>query len=1067
MKSRSVLPILTVAAVLHGFFTGAIAETPKAGSLELGRGSASPVKAGTHRLWLVANDTEMREATTWNNTGDLILVSPGTYANVDAGGISAGVTLLSTGGSGVTLFRRDAEHRFNQDDVTVDGFTFETTSATEPVHVFGDRVKIRNSRFKPVAGEYALRATSASDLLIEGCLFDQEHGILLRSGSATGEMLIRNNELRNLGFGINGGSNSGLRLRVENNFFTNIQRDAVDLDSVQHVTIRNNIFANVVGRGADVGDIFQSSSIVHNVFYKNGQAIHACDLTVDVFDNIFQENAKGIDGCSSSNVNVHHDLIWLGTWLWAGPSYTRDSSTIWRDVRNPQFVNPAGGDFRLGASSEAKGISSDGTDLGAYGGTLGNAWTAVPGTPQSPPALLALRFEGTTVLSPGQWIGLQVEGDFENGFYSPLTNEATWTSSNEAILRSIGNGRFEGVSPGTATVTASWGGQSKTLSVTVFGASLVLSVTDSPDPVLPGGAVQYGVTWQNDGPGAMLDARLVAVYDGQASNPSASIAPDVGTDNTWTLGDLAPGTSGSLTLTVDVADDLIEGDVLDLGLTLETGFLGNFSASTSTAVAGRGDLAVTKSCQPAQAFPGDEITCSLSWANHGSGTAPGARVVESYPSGLTFLRARPAPSTGDTVWLLGDVARLTEGTIEVDLLVAGEAVGDVVNQVDILFDETDLDTADNRATFTVAVTPRADLAITLGGEPDPVAAGETLTWRQTVTNNGPSTASSLTTVQVLPAGTALAETPSGDGWSCETVSEAEAVTVTCTRGSLEVGLSSEILVPVTAPATAGTFAATAWVEAVTADPSTSNDSAQEEVTVELAQPARILLVDDDDNTPDVRGAYTTAFDVLGQSYDVWDTGSSDNEPDASILAAYEIVIWMTGDHTGGFAGPGPAAETSLAAYLDGGGCLLVSSQDYLWDRGGATHDVPTGLMASYLGLLSGASDVGQSTVTGIDLFDGQGPHNLSFPYGNFTDRLTPDATASVAWSGDAGDVAVLKATSVYGTSFWGFGLEALPTAAAREEAVAGFLVFCNQVAVSIFADAFESGSVGAWSSSVP
>ena len=36
MKSRSVLPILTVADVLHGFFTGAIAETPKAGSLELG-----------------------------------------------------------------------------------------------------------------------------------------------------------------------------------------------------------------------------------------------------------------------------------------------------------------------------------------------------------------------------------------------------------------------------------------------------------------------------------------------------------------------------------------------------------------------------------------------------------------------------------------------------------------------------------------------------------------------------------------------------------------------------------------------------------------------------------------------------------------------------------------------------------------------------------------------------------------------------------------------------------------------------------------------------------------------
>ena len=70
----------------------------------------------------------------------------------------------------------------------------------------------------------------------------------------------------------------------------------------------------------------------------------------------------------------------------------------------------------------------------------------------------------------------------------------------------------------------------------------------------------------------------------------------------------------------------------------------------------------------------------------------------------------------------------------------------------------------------------------------------------------------------------------------------------------------------------------------------------------------ILLVDDDNNNPDVRASYTAALDALGKTYQIWDTGSSDNEPGAVALQAYQTVIWFSGSAFGGTAGPGASGR---------------------------------------------------------------------------------------------------------------------------------------------------------------
>lgn len=203
----------------------------------------------------------------------------------------------------------------------------------------------------------------------------------------------------------------------------------------------------------------------------------------------------------------------------------------------------------------------------------------------------------------------------------------------------------------------------------------------------------------------------------------------------------------------------------------------------------------------------------------------------------------------------------------------------------------------------------------------------------------------------------------------------------------------------------------------------------------------ILLVDDDDNSPNVQSVYTTALDGMGLTYDLWDTNNSDNEPDSATLLQYEVVIWFTGDEFGGAAGPGSAGETALAGFLNAGNCLFLSSQDYLYDRG------QTAFMTNYLGLSNGANDSGNYTsVTGQgSVFGGLGPYTLAYPFTDYSDIFIAGSGAELAFVGNNSNGAALdKDNGVYKSTFWGYPWEAISTAAQRQEAMATFLTWCGE-----------------------
>ena len=115
-----------------------------------------------------------------------------------------------------------------------------------------------------------------------------------------------------------------------------------------------------------------------------------------------------------------------------------------------------------------------------------------------------------------------------------------------------------------------------------------------------------------------------------------------------------------------------------------------------------------------------------------------------------------------------------------------------------------------------------------------------------------------------------------------------------------------------------------------------------------------------------------------------------------------------------------ANEEAVAAYLDVGGNFFLSSQDYLYDMG------LTAFGGSYLHIGSYKDDVGQASVTGLNVFAGLGPYTLTYPFTDYADKVIPDAEALEAFVGPKDNTGISYAGATFKTVFLGFPLEAVP-----------------------------------------
>ena len=409
-------------------------------------------------------------------------------------------------------------------------------------------------------------------------------------------------------------------------------------------------------------------------------------------------------------------------------------------------------------------------------------------------------------------------------------------------------------------------------------ADLSLTKSDTPDPVAPGGDITYALTATNNGPS---DTRFTltdglppgTTFVSLQNDPELSqcFGPSPGDTGTVTcFAFLSPGTSTTFTVVVHVDPAVAGGTAITNTASATTDTpdpnAANNTATASTTVATGPDVALTKTDSPDPVTAGNNLTYTLTAANNGSEDADGVTVSDTLPLGTSLVTAAPSQGTcSGTTTVTCNVGTLAGGASATVTLVVhvapSVAAGTVISNTaaaTTTSDETNPN--NNSATATTTVATSADLAVTKTDSPDPVLAGNNLTYALGVANTGPSDAGAVTLTDTLPAGTSLVTAAPSQGTCSGTT------TVTCNVGTLANGASASVTltVHVEVSVAAGTVLTnTASASSAATDPNSGNNSATATTTVAASTDLAVTKGDSPD--PVTAGTDLTYTIVAGNN----------------------------------------------------------------------------------------------------------------------------------------------------------------------------------------------------------
>jgi uncharacterized repeat protein (TIGR01451 family) len=325
-----------------------------------------------------------------------------------------------------------------------------------------------------------------------------------------------------------------------------------------------------------------------------------------------------------------------------------------------------------------------------------------------------------------------------------------------------------------------------------------------PAPAGSSGVCTMFVT--NDGPSAARDVELVDVH---VSDGSFSIGPVITSSGACffpaldtlqcDLDDIQPGDTVRVDLDVTSDDGVDVDDIARVSSATPDPATTNNQAEAGLSFDASADLSITKS-GPLGATPGLTFTYTLTVDNGGPSVADDVVVSDELPADVDFVSAVASVGTftavnGTITWNLGSVAPADPPrTLVITVLVHPDATSPLVNNASVTSTTSDPDTANNRATWTVPLTPLAGLTLTKTDSPDPVIAGNNLTYTLTVANGGPSTALDVVVTDTLPAGTTLVSAVGGTGTTA--CAEVALGIVSCEVGDLDPGESETIFITV-------------------------------------------------------------------------------------------------------------------------------------------------------------------------------------------------------------------------------------------------------------------------------
>ena len=339
--------------------------------------------------------------------------------------------------------------------------------------------------------------------------------------------------------------------------------------------------------------------------------------------------------------------------------------------------------------------------------------------------------------------------------------------------------------------------------------------------------LRYDGLYAQDATGRELPARLELTSSGIAILVDDTAAVYPLTIDPWLQ--QAPLTASDATANDQFGNSVaVSGDTAVVGAFLDdtTGGGDAGSAYAFTAGIALAELSVTGGDSADPVLVNGQLIYTFTTANAGPSIATGVTPTNTLPANVTFVSAASGQGScsqalGVVTCNLSPIAKDASAIVNVTVTPTATAGGTTLSTTAaVTAAESDTNTADNSATVSTTVNAVADVKVSVTASPNPVDLGAQLTYTLTVTNNGPSQATSIVVTGTLVTGAIMVSATSDLG-TC-TIAGGIA---TCNIAAQDSGAATKITIVVTPVQVEGAnIVFNAGVTAAEADSNTANNS---------------------------------------------------------------------------------------------------------------------------------------------------------------------------------------------------------------------------------------------------